>query len=179
MRRETNWFHWQDGGVILQALAMIPVIVGLHRLGSPARPEAGQHLLVLGIAGQAGLILASVLTFAGMATDMLYMGPAGLVGVWLLLVNGKQRRIVSGAVGWTGMVAGFGLVLIGLGFLIYGFGVAPAMFLRPLTTAEIDAQTLTPANLAAHICMAAGTLLGRLVYPVWTLLLGWTLLRHP
>jgi hypothetical protein len=178
MRRETNWFHWQDGGAILQALAMIPVIVGLNSLTRGEQLDAGRKVFIFGVIAQTGVILASALTFAGLASDMLYMAPMGLVGLWLVLVNRKRSRLVSGSVAWTGRVAGFGLMLIGLGFCIYGALVAPQAFLRPLTTAELDAQTLTTSNLVAHLCMAAGTLLGRFIYPVWTLLLGWTLLQR-
>lgn len=55
--------------------------------------------------------------------------------------------------------------------MTYGVFVAPAVFIRPLSHAEIDAQSLTTPNLIAHICTAAGTLLGQFIYPIWTIVL--------
>lgn len=103
---------------------------------------------------------------------MLYMAPIGLVGIWLLLVNKKDDTLFSRAIVWAGTIAGLGLLLVGIGFVVYGSFVAPEVFTRPLTNAEIDAQSLTTPNLIAHICMAVGTLLGRVVYPIWTIALG-------
>lgn len=172
MRRETSLFAWQNGGVIPQALAMIPVTLGLHRLSadSAAGPRVG--LLWLGLVAQVSLIVTSALLFPGLVSDMLYMGPIGLVGLWLLLVNRPKDEPMSKGVAWTGRVAGAGLLAVGAGFVIYGAAVAPAVFIRPLTNAEIDAQSLTTGNLVAHVLMAVGTLLGRLIYPIWALLLG-------
>ena len=175
MRRETNFFRWQDAGVILQALLMVPVTLGLYRLSTEARGLGNRLLAGLGVIAQIMLVICSSLIFTGTAADMLYMAPLGLVGIWLLAVSGGPS--VSRSVVWTGRIAGFGLLLIGIGFLIYGAFVAPAIFLRPLTNAEIDAQSLTTPNLVAHICMALGTLLGRLGYPIWALLMGRALLH--
>jgi hypothetical protein len=62
--------------------------------------------------------------------------------------------------------------VIGLGTLTHVGLVAPKELLGPLTNAEIDAQAWTLPNVLTHISLAAGTQLGRTVYPVWTLLLG-------
>lgn len=173
MRRETDLFLWQDAGVILQAMAMIPVTLGLARL---APNRSGGRTLALGLAAQAGLAVSCALIFTHTTSDMLYMGPIGLVGLWLLMVSRRNVGIDPSSVLWTGRLAGFGLILVGAGFLIYGIGVAPAVFLRPLSVAEIDAQSLTAANLIAHILLAIGTLLGRIAYPIWAVLLGFNLL---
>jgi hypothetical protein len=177
MRRETNFFLWQDAGVILQALAMIPLTLGIYQLSVEPGGNRHRNTLALGLLAQAGLVLTSGLIFTGTASDMLYMAPMGLVGLWLLLVCRNRDGLMSSRLAWLGRVAGFGLILIGLGFLIYGILVAPAIFVRPLTSAEIDAQTLTPANLVSHLLLAAGTLLGRVIYPLWAILLGRSLLR--
>jgi hypothetical protein len=174
MRRETNLFLWQDAFVIAQALAMIPVTLGIYRVTSRTAGAAGT--LVLGLIAQAFLVITTSLIFTDTASDMLYMFGVGLVGIWLFLVTRRALDLSSSKVMWTGRVAAFGLMLIGIGFLIYGVLVAPAVFVRPLTIPEIDAQTLTPANLISHLCLALGTLLGRVIYPVWTLLLGRALL---
>ena len=100
------------------------------------------------------------------------MAPIGLVGLWLLRFNRRDDALTSRALALSGRIAGIGLCAIGLGFVIYGLTVAPAVFIRPLAPDEIDAQSLTPGNLVAHILMAAGTLIGRTIYPFWTIALG-------
>ena len=177
LRRETQLFRWQDAGVILQALTMVPVTLGIYRLTAMRSPEWSRLCVTLGLFAQAALIVSSALIFTNTTSDMFYMAPVGLVGVWLLLVNRKQDGIVSTAVAWTGRVAGFGLLLIGAGFVLYGIFVAPSVFIGPLSNAEIESQSWTQANIIAHIGMAAGTLLGRAVYPVWAILLGRHLLK--
>jgi hypothetical protein len=177
MRRETSLFAWQNGALVLQSLAMIPVTLGLHRLAIEKTSGRGLEIVVLGLVAQVGLVLASVLLFVNLVSDMLYMAPIGLLGLWLLGVNREADEHLTGGVIWFGRIAGLGLLAVGLGFLIYGIFVAPAVFVRPLTSSEIDAQSLTPANLVAHVCMAAGTLFGRVVYPIWTILLGRRLMR--
>ena len=135
-------------------------------------PNGGILTVSIGLFGQITLIVAAGLLFAGTVSDMLYMAPVGIVGLWLLLINRRNDALFSRTIVWTGRVAGLGLLLIGAGFIIYGAFVAPAVFVRPLSNAEIDAQSLTTPNLIAHICMAAGTLLGRLIYPIWVIVLG-------
>lgn len=172
MRRETVFFAWQDVGVILQALAMMPVTIGIWQLAQDSSDRRSCAVLGIGLFGQISLVISSVLIFTHTASDMLYMAPIGLVGLWLMLVNNKRQGIVSKRLCWTGRIAGAGLLTVGIGFLIYGTFVAPAVFIRPLTNAEIDAQALSPANLVAHICMAVGTVLGRVIYPIWAVLMG-------
>ena len=173
MRRETSLFAWQNAAVVLQALAMLPVTCGLYNLTLQQAPlESGRGSLWLGLVAQTGVVIASALLFNHSVSDMLYMGPIGLVGIWLLTVSRRGDNVILSGLVWLGRIAGVGLLTVGLGFLIYGAFVAPAVFIRPLTNAEIDAQSLTFANLIAHICMAVGTVLGRLIYPIWTIVLG-------
>lgn len=177
MRRATSFFAWQNAAVVIQALTMIPVTLGLHRYTMQSKPERGLLAVSIGLFGQITLILAAGLLFTGTVSDMLYMAPIGLVGLWLVLINSTDEKLFSRALARTGTVAGIGLLLIGIGFLIYGVVVAPAVFIRPLSNAELDAQSLTIPNLVAHICMAIGTIAGRLIYPVWTSALGRRMMR--
>jgi hypothetical protein len=177
MRRSTSLFAWQNAAVVLQALAMIPVTLGLYRARSQSKAASEYLALIIGLSGQLALILAAGLLLVGTVSDMLYMGPIGVVGLWLLLVNKTDGELFPRGIAWTGKIAGVGLILIGIGFVIYGAFVAPAVFIRPLSNAELDAQSLTMPNLVAHICMAAGTLLGRLVYPIWAVLIGKRMLQ--
>jgi hypothetical protein len=173
LRRYETLFRWQDGGVLLQALAMIPVVLGLH-----ATLRTGRRTTVLGLGANACVALAVLLQFADLTWDSLYMLPQGLVGLWLVVINRRAVSPISKGLARTGGVAGFGLLVIGVGTLIHVGLVAPRELLGPLTNAEIDAQSWTLPNVIAHVYLAAGTLLGRTVYPVWTLLLGRALLRQ-
>lgn len=172
MRRATSFFAWQNGFVVLQALSMIPVTLGLFRATSQTNPDGRLLAVSVGLLAQIALIPSAGLLITGTVSDMLYMAPIGLVGLWLLLINKRDGELFTPGIVWAGRIAGFGLLLIGVGFMIYGIFVAPAVFIRPLTDAELDAQSLTTANLIAHVCMAAGTLLGRLLYPIWIVVLG-------
>lgn len=171
MRRATSLFAWQNVAVLLQAVTMIPVTLGLFRT-SRAKPDAKFMAVSIGLVGQIALILTAGLLLTGTVSDMLYMGPIGIVGFWLLLINKPDDELFSRRIARTGRIAGLGLLIIGIGFVIYGIFVAPAVFIRPLTNAELDAQSLTTPNLIAHVCMAIGTLLGRLIYPIWAIILG-------
>lgn len=177
MRRETSLFAWQNAAVVFQALAMVPVTLGVSQLFGKTAPMASRRLLLIGLVGQITLILAAGLLLTGTVSDMLYMAPIGLVGLWVLLVSKSNPLTFPRGVRWLGLIAGSGLSLIGLGFILYGAFVAPAVFVRPLTSAEIDAQSLTTPNLIAHLCMAAGTPFGRVLYPIWTLALGVRMIR--
>lgn len=177
MRRATSLFAWQNAAVVLQALMMIPVTLGLFQAGRNLNRNGDTLTASIGLLGQITLVLAAGLLFTGTVSDMLYMAPIGLVGVWLLLISRKTDETSTRTIVWTGRVAGVGLVLVGAGFVIYGALVAPAVFMRPLSNAEIDAQSLTTPNLIAHVCMALGTLLGRLIYPIWAIILGRRMVR--
>ncbi len=177
LRRYDELFRWQDAGVLLQALAMIPVTLGLHAAMRPQTLPWRNGAALIGLAAQASLVLVVLLRFAGVTSDMLYMLPQGFVGLWLLVVNWRRTPPLSRGMARTGVFAGLGLLVAGVGFLIYGALVAPRVFLGPLTNAEIDAQSWTIPNVVAHLCLAVG-LLGRAGYPVWTLLLGRDLLRR-
>lgn len=177
MRRATSLFAWQNAAVVLQTLMMIPVTLGLFQAGRNLNRNGDTLTASIGLLGQITLVLAAGLLFTGTVSDMLYMAPIGLVGVWLLLISRKTDETSTRAIVWTGRVAGVGLVLVGAGFVIYGALVAPAVFMRPLSNAEIDAQSLTTPNLIAHVCMALGTLLGRLIYPIWAIILGRRMVR--
>jgi hypothetical protein len=179
LRRSEDLFRWQDGVVLVQALMMFPVSLGLRSLWPAQVGGTRSPLILAGLLSQAALAGVLLIRFADLTADLVYMIPQGLVGAWVIAFNVQTRGMLNKWVRWLGMIAGFGLLLVGAGALIYGVFVAPEMFVRPLTDAEIDAQTWTQPNIIAHICMAAGTLLGRALYPVWLLILGIILLRAP
>jgi hypothetical protein len=176
LRRSEDLFRWQDGGLLLQTLTMIPLTLGLHAWAFPNAIPIRHPITALGLASQLALALILLLRFANVTSDMLYMIPQGFVGLWLALFNTVRPASMPKATSWVGIVAGAGLVVVGVGALTYAALVAPRMFIGPLTDVEIDAQSWTMPNVVAHICMAAGTLLGRAIFPIWLLLAGKRLL---
>jgi hypothetical protein len=155
---------------------MLPVAFSLVSMlrGKPA--SFSDPLVVFGLIAFGTLCVSSALIFSGTVSDMFYMLPQGLVGLWVVWISGRLSVPMGRGVFWLGRISGVGLILIGLGFVIYGVFVAPRIFVGPLSNAEIDAQTWTRANILAHLLMAAGTLLGRALNPFWLLLLGRRLL---
>ena len=172
LRRATDPFRWQDASVSIQSLLMLPLAFGLVSVlrGKPA--TFSDPLVVLGLIAFGTLCISSALIFSGTVSDMFYMLPQGLVGLWVVWISGRTSVSLGRDVLWLGRISGVGLILIGLGFVIYGVFVAPRIFVGPLSNAEIDAQTWTTANILAHMLMGAGTLLGRALNPFWLLLLG-------
>ena len=172
LRRATDPFRWQDASIIIQSLMMLPVSFGFISIlrGKPATFSEPQVLF--GLIAFGTLCISSALIFSGTVSDMFYMLPQGLVGLWVVWVSGRLSVQLGHGVLWLGRISGFGLILIGLGFVIYGVFVAPRIFAGLLSNQEMDSKTWTPANILAHMLMAAGTILGRALNPFWLLLLG-------
>ena len=165
----TAWFRAQDVAVAVQALLMFPVTLAFR----------GRGAAVVGMTGQIGVVLsvALVLAFRAHWADALYMFPQGLIGIWLIAVcvsgSGLSRthRVF-------GVIAGLGLALI---------TVSAAVMQNALGWHELDVTTPPAVDVAAvhssgnelgHNLLPFGTLFGRLGYPLWTIVLGWKLLRH-
>ena len=176
LRRASDPFRWQDASIIIQSLLMLPVAFGLVSMLRDKPATFSDPLVLFGLIAFGTLCISSALIFSGTVSDMFYMLPQALVGLWVVWVSGKLSVKTGRSVLWLGRISGFGLILIGLGFVIYGLFVAPRIFSGPLSNADIDAQTWTTANILAHMLMAAGTLLGRALNPIWLLLLGCRLL---
>ena len=172
LRRATDPFRWQDASIIIQSLLMLPVSFGFISIlrGKPATFSEPQVLF--GLIAFGTLCISSALIFSGTVSDMFYMLPQGLVGLWVVWVSGRLSVQLGHGVLWLGRISGFGLILIGLGFVIYGVFVAPRIFAGLLSNQEMDSKTWTTANILAHMLMAAGTILGRALNPFWLLLLG-------
>jgi hypothetical protein len=176
-RRFETLFLWQDGAVILQTVLMVALTLSLHALIRSQSARWSRIWVGFGLLAQTLLLLSLLLLFAGVSSDMLYMAPQGLLGVWLIVTNALLAGVLGRSVRVTGQLAGLGLSVIGLGFLTFALFVAPAVLTGPLTSAQIDALPWNTPNQIAHIGMMVGTLVGLTTYPIWTLLLGRTLLR--
>lgn len=104
-------FRAHDLGTVLQALLMIPAVLVSSELTGADRDKT-RRLVALGLIGQITVALFLLLAFASNVSDMLYMLPQGLVGLWLILVSARTRYSLSRGATWIGMISGIGLVII-------------------------------------------------------------------
>jgi hypothetical protein len=154
-------------GVMLQAIFMIPVAVALHTLGRQRSVGVSRAAVTVGIIALCGVALFRLLLLVNPAvSDILFMGPIGFVGVWLIVVNWLLAGVLSRAIRITGTIAGVGLVIVGASFF----------FLGGLVVLTEGPYAYT-SNVAFHIGIAVGGLPGFIIYPIWAILLGRKLLR--
>jgi len=171
-------FRLHDAAAIAQAVLMIPVVRVLHSY--VLRPAGWNSLAaLLGAAVYTVLALTIAMIFVTHGSDMLYMIPQAFVGAWLVALNGLQPAGVSWRVRWLGIVAGTGLVIVGLA----AAGIAAALGPSVLTAVgpvpkQISAAGVTSTlNEVSHAALDIGTLLGVLTYPVWQTLTGRAMLK--
>ena len=174
----TLLFRTHDIGVAIQSLLMIPVVLVLYAFVRELSPARGRSTLALGLAGNVGLALCISLIFLTRASDMVYMLPQGLVGVWLILTSRQLAGTFSRGLTTTGTIAGLGLVIVALSLLAIAFALGPGILaLRGPIPRSPDPNLSNVTNRIAHITLAIGTFMGVLLYPVWSILAGRKLLR--
>jgi hypothetical protein len=154
-------------GGLLQALCMIPVGIALHTLARQRWPRVSQAAITVGIVALAAVALLRLLLLLNPAVpDILFMGPMGFVGAWLIVVNwllaGQFPRVLK----IVGTVAGVGLVILGSSFFFLG-GLAV------LT----DGPFAYANDVDFHVGIRIGGFPGFILYPIWAILLGRRLLR--
>jgi len=117
------------------------------------------------LAGVAILRLAAMVD--GAVSDILFMLPMGLVGVWLLAINWKNTIALPGWMRIWGLVAGLGLVGVGLNFLFNG---GLAVFSKgPMAYGN---------NVNFHIGLGLFGFPGFSLFATWSVLLGLRLLSR-
>lgn len=148
-------------GSMLQALFMIPVAVAAHRLGRLRAPILSRVATAVGISALLVVIALRVLIFVNSeVSDILFIGPMGFVGVWLIIVNWLQRGRISRGLRIAGTVAGVGFVIAGLSFF----------FLGGLN--EVAHPGAYGNNMPFHIGLWVGGIPAFVVFPIWAILLG-------
>ena len=169
-------FAIHDAGVILQSLLMIPAAFALHALGRPRHPIASRTLLAIGVASLCFIVLCLSLDLAGVIWNAWYMVPQGILGVWLLVV----ARIASLSRGLTrfATVVGLGLILVGSFPLGFAMLVDPVVFHGSPSALGANPEGTEAANRIIHIILQVGSLIGVWTYPIWSILLGRTLLQR-
>lgn len=168
-----------DGCVIIQFLLMIRVVHGIHRLSWQQAPGMSQSILVLGIGALSGTILFLFLNFPKILADVLYMFPQGMFGVWLIVACWQMRDRLTRGLRWFGISIGVGLVLVGTYPLGYVILVDAILLQIPAPSNEVlENIPMTPANGVIHLVLMIGSLIGVLLLPFWTILIGRRLLRE-
>lgn len=163
-------------GVILQSLLMIPVARALRRLSHQRPPGMSRATLVFGIAALSLTVICLALILVQLAWDAVYTIPQGLIGVWLILLNWRLSGVLGRGVRWLGMIAGFGMVLVGQFPITYAIFVEPVNFFAP---SPDDAPFVeTTANNIIHLLLIIGSYFGVLPYPIWSILIGRRLHRE-
>lgn len=167
----------QDIAVALQALLMILVTLAILRQRTPLRQAP--WLAAVGIPGHVGVVLSIALYFAfgAVSGDMLYMLPQGLIGIWLIALCGAASSL-SVSLRVIGVLAGIGLLLIAVGDAIIANALGWQIFdlrARPSVPAE---AVSSQGNWLGHALLPIGTLLGRILYPIWSIAVGYKLIRR-
>jgi len=156
-----------------QALMMIPVGIWLYGMGSQRTPATNQNRRGQGctILGVVALAAVAILRLAAMVdaavSDILFMLPMGLVGIWLVAVNWKNDVTLPVWMRIWGLLGGLGLVGVGLNFLFNGglavFSEGPMAYGNDMNF---------------HIGLGLFGFPGFSLFATWSILLGLRLLRR-
>ena len=147
---------------MLQALLLLPLarhIASVTRL-SPV-------IYILGVEGLSLVAICRVLPiFNPAVSDILFMVPTGLVGVWLFLTSRLLKGTISKAIAILGTVAGAFLVGVALNFIFNG---GLAVFTQgPFAYGN---------NVPFHIGLALTGAPAFTLFPLWSILVGVRLLK--
>ena len=101
----------------LQAVFMLPVVRRLSGKSGQRSPQLSRIASLLGITGFSVVALLRVLPiFNPAVSDILFMAPTGLIGMWLLIVTWRSKGTQSRAAVILGMVAAVFLFGVGVNF---------------------------------------------------------------
>jgi ketosteroid isomerase-like protein len=154
-------------GALLQALLMIPAAIAVLEAGRRGSASLSRAVAVVGCLGLAVVVLVRVgILLSPAVSDILFMGPIGFVGVWLIAVNWLLAGRLSLATRIVGTIAGLGLVIVGASFFFLG-GLAV------LT----DGPYAYGKDVDFHVGIRIGGAPGFILFPIWSALLGRALLR--
>lgn len=170
-------FNAHDIGVALQFLLLVPAIFGLQTLSQEFPPALGKAVLRTGV-----WILIFVVVFIllgigqKIVSNMHYMFPQGLFGLWLVVVNWRLSGSLPAWLRWFGIILGLGLVLTGVSFVGICF-VYPDMLAIPAVAMETVKHVDSLANTFFHQLLYISSFIGVATLPIWTILTGFRLLR--
>jgi hypothetical protein len=111
-----------DTASVFQVLFMVPVALVLHRLFGPNAQMLSLLAAAVGIVGMLVAAAVQALLVLGRLTFEQTVRPAftagGAIAIWLLLTGylALTSSILPGGLGWLGLLAGAGYVLMVIGF---------------------------------------------------------------
>lgn len=147
---------------MVQALLMIPVTVWLYDVRGRRSSGSGRAVAILGIVALGGLaLLRCAALLDPKVSDILFMIPTGLVGVWLALVVWENRRAMPRWLRILGAVAAICLLGVGLNFFLNGGLVVFSK--GPMAYGD---------DVNFHIGLGLSGLPGFTLFPLWCILLG-------
>jgi hypothetical protein len=163
-----------DVGLMLQALFIIPAAFVLHALGQKRSPGVSVVTVAVAVAALLLIALLQLLLIAGVVPtrlDTIYMPPFGVFGVCLIVANSLAWNMLPRGLTSMGIIAGVGLGILGTSaFLFLLFQVLGG-------EAAMADPRIVKWNRELHMGLAIGTLGGRTMFPIWSILLGHKLLR--
>ena len=171
-------FRAHDIGVVLQFLLMIPVALGLRRLSLTSRRPITAATLATGIGAILFVVLLLLLGMGKIVSDMFYMLPLGVFGVWLIVILWRLAETLPRWLRYFGIVVGLGLALVGTVFPGLVLFVYPEMIRIPAVPEAGTAHQDTLINTVIHVILNIGSLMGVITLPVWTALLGFRFLKR-
>jgi hypothetical protein len=147
---------------MLQAVLMLPVVSRLDCTTRQQSPVPTRIASFLGMTGFSLVALLRVLTiFKAAVSDILFMAPTALVGMWLLLVNWLLKATYSRAIQILGIIVAVLLIGVGLNFFFNG---GLAVFTKgPLAYGN---------DVPFHIGLTLTGAPAFTLFPAWSILLG-------
>ncbi len=173
------FLRFHDGGAVFQFLLLIPLVFALHRLQEQQASTIDKTILNAGIWSLVFAALFVLLTIPGILSDVLYLFPQGIFGVWLIFINWRLKGILSNGLRWFGIIVGTGLAMSGVFPVGYAIFVDTIILQVPAAPDEAVQKIPvdTTANIILHQMVGIG-LIGVIMLPVWTLLTGRGLLKR-
>ena len=167
-----------DAGVIVQSLCLIPFAIALDAIAGKQSNGTTRVMAAAAVTFLVLIVLLTLLGFARVVADVLYMIPQGAVGGWLIAICLQRANGLPKGLRILGIVAGVGLILISLFPIGYALFVDPAILSGPISENGPAPPGTRRANGVIHLVLAVGTLIGCSMYPLWSVLAGrWFLFR--
>jgi len=172
-------FKAHDVAVILQFLFMIPVLYGIQKLSQKQAGGMSRTSLHIGTGALLFTALFLLLGIVKIFSDGHYLLPVMVLGVWLMIANGRLMGLLPRALCWFGMIIGLGLVAFGSFFPAYAIFVDVVILrIPPVDMATYPEPPMNFANMFIHKIIWIGSIVGVAPLPVWTMLVGRYLLRE-
>jgi len=164
-----------DAACASQFLLLVPVVFAMHFLLRKNNFKTKQITLIIGIASALATSLCLLLIFPKVVSDIFYMIPQGLFGIWIIAINWRRNKFISNALRIFGIIVGIGLLITGL--FPTGFALFISIDAVRIPAVPMKEFPQTQANNILHIFLFAGFFTGVLTLPPWTMMLGKALIK--